>query len=168
MTRWPCWSGGCACSLVHQQWGVYVRFLDRGDEIGIDADRMIDTMSLIKVPILVALMRRVDRGDVDLDRRITLEDNHKRLGTGVLRLFDAGASFTVHDAARMMIVVSDNTATDICLEAPERVAGTLSLTPMGRMGTPDEVADGVVFLASDELTFVTGVALPIDGGFTAQ
>ena len=36
------------------------------------------------------------------------------------------------------------------------------------MGTPDEVADGVVFLASDELTFVTGVALPIDGGFTAQ
>jgi len=51
---------------------------------------------------------------------------------------------------------------------PERVAGTLSLTPMGRMGTPDEVADGVVFLASDESTFVTGVALPIDGGFTAQ
>ena len=40
---------------------------------------------------------------------------------------------------------------------------------MGRMGTPDEVAAGVVFfLASDESSFVTGVALPIDGGFTAQ
>ncbi len=51
---------------------------------------------------------------------------------------------------------------------PERVAGTLDLTPMGRMGTPDEVAAGVVFLASDESSFVTGVALPIDGGFTAQ
>jgi len=51
---------------------------------------------------------------------------------------------------------------------PERVAGTLALTPMGRMGAPDEVAAGVVFLASDESSFVTGVALPIDGGFTAQ
>ena len=51
---------------------------------------MIDTMSLIKAPILVALMRRVDRGEVDLGRRITLEEDHKRLGTGVLRLFDAG------------------------------------------------------------------------------
>jgi NAD(P)-dependent dehydrogenase (short-subunit alcohol dehydrogenase family) len=39
---------------------------------------------------------------------------------------------------------------------------------MGRMGGPDEVAAGVVFLASDESSFVTGVALPIDGGFTAQ
>ena len=39
---------------------------------------------------------------------------------------------------------------------------------MGRMGAPDEVAAGVVFLASDESSFVTGVALPIDGGFTAQ
>ncbi len=44
---------------IDAEWGIYVRFLDRGDEIGIDADRMIDTMSLIKVPILVALMRRV-------------------------------------------------------------------------------------------------------------
>jgi NAD(P)-dependent dehydrogenase (short-subunit alcohol dehydrogenase family) len=51
---------------------------------------------------------------------------------------------------------------------PERVARTLALTPMGRMGTPDEVAAGVVFLASDESSFVTGVAMPIDGGFTAQ
>ena len=108
---------------IDAEWGVYVRFLDRGDEIGIDADRMIDTMSLIKVPILVALMRRVDRGEVDLGRRVILEEDHKRLGTGVLRLFDAGASFTLHDAARMMIVVSDNTATDLCLEAAGGVDG---------------------------------------------
>ena len=108
---------------IDAEWGIYVRFLDRGDEIGIDADRMIDTMSLIKVPILVALMRRVDRGEVDLGRRITLEEDHKRLGTGVLRLFDAGASFTLHDAARIMIVVSDNTATDLCLEAAGGVDG---------------------------------------------
>jgi beta-lactamase class A len=102
---------------VNADWGIYIRFLDNGDEIAINADALIDTMSLIKVPILVALMKRVDRGEVDLDQQIRLEEDHKRLGTGVLRLFSAGAAFTLRDAAWMMEVVSDNTATDICLEA---------------------------------------------------
>jgi beta-lactamase class A len=102
---------------VSADWGIYIRFIDRGDEIAINADIKIDTMSTIKVPILVALMRRVERGEVDLRRRVTLADDHKRLGTGIFRLFDEGATFTLHDAARMMIVVSDNTATDLCVEA---------------------------------------------------
>lgn len=102
---------------IDADWGIYVRFLDNGDEIAIEADKTIDTMSLIKVPILVALMQRVDRGEVDLDQRITLEEDHKRLGTGVIRLFQAGATFTLRDMAWMMEVVSDNTATDLCLAA---------------------------------------------------
>jgi NAD(P)-dependent dehydrogenase (short-subunit alcohol dehydrogenase family) len=40
--------------------------------------------------------------------------------------------------------------------------------PMGRMGTPDEVADAVLWLASDESSFVTGTILTVDGGMTAQ
>lgn len=102
---------------VAAEWGIYVRFLGSGDEIAIGADVPLDTMSLIKVPILVALMRRVDRGEVSLDERITLTDDHKRLGTGVMRLFGAGATFTLRDMAWMMEVVSDNTATDLCLAA---------------------------------------------------
>jgi beta-lactamase class A len=102
---------------VAAEWGIYVRFLDNGDEIAINADAEMDTMSLIKLPILVALMRRVDRGDVSLDQTITLIDDQRRLGTGVLRLFASGATFSLRDAAWMMEVVSDNTATDICLEA---------------------------------------------------
>jgi beta-lactamase class A len=94
--------------------GVYVRFLDNGDEIAINADAMMDTMSLIKVPLLVSLMRRVDRGEVDLGRRITLAEDQKRLGTGILRYLEAGANFSLRDAAWLMEAVSDNSATDIC------------------------------------------------------
>lgn len=39
--------------------------------------------------------------------------------------------------------------------------------PLGRIATPDEVAKGILFLASDDAAFITGVALPVDGGITA-
>lgn len=39
--------------------------------------------------------------------------------------------------------------------------------PIGRIGRPREAADAVVFLASDEASFITGVLLPVDGGYTA-
>ena len=44
----------------------------------------------------------------------------------------------------------------------------VSKVPMGRVGKPEEVAFGVLFLASDESSFVTGAELVIDGGFIAQ
>lgn len=119
---------GSPCREADADWGISIRFLDNGDEIAIGADTTIDTMSLIKVPILVALMRRVDRGEVDPDQQITLEDDHKRLGTGVMRLFQAAATFTLRDIAWMMEVVSDNTATDLCLAAaggPEAVNASM-------------------------------------------
>ncbi len=44
----------------------------------------------------------------------------------------------------------------------------IGMTPMGRAGTPREVANGCLFLASDEASFVTGAELVIDGGYLAQ
>ena len=43
-----------------------------------------------------------------------------------------------------------------------------SLHPMGRLGRADEVANAAVFLASDRASFITGVTLPVDGGYTAR
>jgi NAD(P)-dependent dehydrogenase (short-subunit alcohol dehydrogenase family) len=54
------------------------------------------------------------------------------------------------------------------VQKPEMNAATLALTPMGRIGLPGEIAAGVLFLASDESSFITGAVLAIDGGFTAQ
>jgi NAD(P)-dependent dehydrogenase (short-subunit alcohol dehydrogenase family) len=44
----------------------------------------------------------------------------------------------------------------------------LDVTPMGRLGRPEEVAAGVAYLASDDATFVTGSELYIDGGYMAR
>ena len=50
-------------------------------------------------------------------------------------------------------------------EGEKMMAG---LHPIGRIGAPDDIAQAVVFLASDESAFVTGAELIVDGGYTAQ
>lgn len=47
-------------------------------------------------------------------------------------------------------------------------AGFVALEPVGRMGLPEEIAAAVLYLCSDDASFVTGVAMPVDGGFAAQ
>jgi NAD(P)-dependent dehydrogenase (short-subunit alcohol dehydrogenase family) len=44
----------------------------------------------------------------------------------------------------------------------------ISMTPMGRLGRPEEIAAGVAYLASDDASFVTGLELYIDGGYIAR
>jgi NAD(P)-dependent dehydrogenase (short-subunit alcohol dehydrogenase family) len=49
----------------------------------------------------------------------------------------------------------------------ERKAGLVSSVPLGRVGKPDEIANALVFLASDKAAFITGHVLSVDGGKSA-
>ncbi len=54
------------------------------------------------------------------------------------------------------------------LDIPERMEAIVKRTPMGRIGTLDEMVGAAVYLASDAAKFVTGVTIPVDGGFLAK
>jgi len=54
------------------------------------------------------------------------------------------------------------------LDIPERYEAILKRTPMGRIGNLDELVGAAVFLVSDAASFITGVTLPVDGGFLAK
>jgi NAD(P)-dependent dehydrogenase (short-subunit alcohol dehydrogenase family) len=57
--------------------------------------------------------------------------------------------------------------TEAVAKNPQYRAAMERMTPMGRMGQPEEIANAVLWLCSDQSSFVTGHALVIDGGATA-
>ena len=58
--------------------------------------------------------------------------------------------------------------TEVSFSDEEHRERLIANTPIGRLGVPDDIAKGVLYLASDESSYVTGAELVIDGGFTAQ
>lgn len=108
--------------------GVYVRYLETGDTVTINADAPMETMSVIKVAIFVELMRVAETDPSLLSRSVVTDKSRLTLGTGVLRKLEP-LTVTIANAAHLMLVESDNSATDICLEAiggPEEFNARLS------------------------------------------
>ena len=70
---------------------------------------------------------------------------------------------------RVNAVAPGTIATEAVAELPERyIAPMREAHPIGRLGDPAEVANAILFLASDEASFVTGAILPVDGGYLAR
>jgi NAD(P)-dependent dehydrogenase (short-subunit alcohol dehydrogenase family) len=63
---------------------------------------------------------------------------------------------------------ADTPLTLQCFSGPAVRQGLIDRTPMRRLGTAVDIANGVLFLASDEASWVTGTELVIDNGMTAQ
>ncbi len=101
---------------VNAKWGIYIKCLETGEELVINADEQMDTMSTIKIPLMVEAFRQIEAGKFALTDRVTLKDADKRPGTGVMRSFDAGATLSIKDVMTLMNIVSDNTATDLMFE----------------------------------------------------
>ncbi len=114
---------------VDTTWGIYVKCLETGEEVAINADRVMDTMSVIKLPLMVEAFRQMEAGKLALTDRYTLQPGDRRPGTGVLRSLDDGAAVTTKDLLTLMIIVSDNTATDVMFD---RVGGTAPVNALMR------------------------------------
>lgn len=93
--------------------GVAARHLGTGEEILFNPDVIFPTASTMKLMFLYELYRQVDRGKIDPATRIRWEDRLRVPGSGVLQHLDAGSELTIKDYATLMIIVSDNAATDI-------------------------------------------------------
>jgi beta-lactamase class A len=98
---------------VNATWGIYVKSLDTGEEIAVDADRQMETMSTIKIPLMIEALEQIKAGKFKLTDKYTFAEKDSQPGTGTIQRLDYGAVMTVKDLLTMMIIVSDNTATEV-------------------------------------------------------
>ncbi len=96
--------------------GVSAKNFVTGETIQINADSLFPTASVIKVPILVELFYKFNEGKLKKDTLINLDDSLKYGGSGVLQYFYDGAKLKLIDVAVLMIILSDNTATNLVLD----------------------------------------------------
>jgi beta-lactamase class A len=115
-------------------WGVYARHLQTGETVAIAADVAMPAQSSLKAGVLVVFEQRVDDGTVDPERRVTMRDDDRALGSGVLRYLGAGLEPTLSDLAWLMIIVSDNVATEMLVR---ELGGAAAIdAELDRLGLP--------------------------------
>lgn len=107
------------------QAGVLIADLHTGAYIDINSSAPLSAASTIKVPILVALFQDVDKGKIRLDETLALQPEMIATGSGDLQYKKPGTKFTVLELATKMIVISDNTATNMLVA---RLGGAEGLT----------------------------------------
>lgn len=98
--------------------GISVKDLASGDEFHLNEDVVFPVASSIKIPILVELFNKARAGSIDLDGKAIIRDGDKVKGSGVLKeMGDGTVTLTTRDLATLMIIVSDNTATNMLIDA---------------------------------------------------
>jgi len=96
--------------------GVAVKDLSTGHSVAIHGDEEFPTASTIKIHILTQLLARAQRGEVDLDRKVNITPEMRVPGSGIITYLGEDVQLTVWDIAVLMIIVSDNTATNLCID----------------------------------------------------
>lgn len=104
-----------AVADIEGVFGVAAHDWATGERLIRHGDRPFLTASVIKVPILVAVLDQVHHGACSLDQRFEVQPEDWVAGSGLLKEFDPGVTLTLKDYLTAMIVVSDNTATNLVL-----------------------------------------------------
>ncbi|VTR95026.1 Beta-lactamase class A OS=Singulisphaera acidiphila (strain ATCC BAA-1392 / DSM 18658 / VKM B-2454 / MOB10) GN=Sinac_7069 PE=4 SV=1: Beta-lactamase2 [Gemmata massiliana] len=125
---------------------VAVKHLKTGEEFYLNADEAMPTASLIKLPVMVETYWQAHEEKVKLDTKLTLTKDDKVGGSGILTShFSDGATFPLKDAVRLMIVYSDNTATNMVLD---QIGIPSTNTRMEKLGLKNTKVHAKVFKGS--------------------
>jgi beta-lactamase class A len=134
--------------------GYAVHNIDTGERFSRRGDETFPTASLIKVPILVTVYDLVEKGMLRLEDPLTILKIDQVPGSGVLQFMLPGMQLTVRDAAYLMTIQSDNTATNLLLD---RVVIRRVWQKMEALGLPHTKVHAKVFLRMSSVAMDSSV-----------
>src|SRR5882757_10151755 len=100
----------------HGKVALYAEQLNTGKSVGLDADQPVQTASVIKLTILFEAMEQIRSGKARWDEKLTLAPGDPVSGSGALTFFDTPQTLTLKDVLTLMVILSDNTATNLAID----------------------------------------------------
>jgi len=100
----------------HGNVAIFAKDLRSGKMVTINADAPVPTASVIKLTVLFEALKQIQAGKAHFSDKVTLTKGNQVSGSGVLMFFDVPQALTLKDVLTMMIIVSDNTATNIAID----------------------------------------------------
>jgi beta-lactamase class A len=97
--------------------GLYAKNLKTGQTVAINEDEVVQTASVIKLPLMLQAYEQVKAGKLKLSDPVVLNKENQVPGSGVLAALDPGLKLTLKDAITLMMIVSDNTGTNLTIDA---------------------------------------------------
>lgn len=96
--------------------GVMARNLATGEVVGYNSAERFPTASVIKLPVMAAFFHLSDRKGLEPGEKVVLTADDRKGGSGILQFMSPGTTITLLDAVKLMIILSDNTATNLVLD----------------------------------------------------
>ena len=90
--------------------GVYIKNLENGKIVAVNADTVFPTASIVKIPILTGIMDKLNRGELGYTQELTYKDSLLYEGVDILGSFKAGEKIELGKVVMLMLTMSDNTA----------------------------------------------------------
>jgi beta-lactamase class A len=107
---------GALAAAHHGKVAVFAEDLTTGRTVALNADTPVPTASVIKLAVLYEALEQIRAGRAHFEDKLTLRHEDQVEGSGVLLFFDTPMQLTLKDALTMMIVQSDNTATNLVID----------------------------------------------------
>jgi len=95
---------------------LYAKNLDTGETYALNADERVRTASTIKIAVMIEAFARVNEGKAKWTDQVVLTKEKKVSGSGILSELSDGLHLTLRDAVNLMMMLSDNTATNLVLD----------------------------------------------------
>ncbi len=95
---------------------LFAKNLKTGETVAINADEPVQTASVIKLPVMIEAFYQAKAGKLDLARKLNLTKDEQVPGSGVLAYIQPDVTLSLLDTITLMMIVSDNTATNMTLD----------------------------------------------------
>src|SRR6185503_13324278 len=95
---------------------LFAKNLDTGETYGLNPDERVRTASTIKIAVMIEVFARVAEGKAKWTDEVVLTKEKKVSGSGILAELSDGLKLTLRDAVNLMMMISDNTATNLVLD----------------------------------------------------